>query len=103
MPDPRIWPIENVTDTFVFVGVASTLVLAVNQNRADTDFTNDGDAIIYLARGNAAVVGSGIRLNPNGGTYHIGTNNLFHGAIYGISTDEMQEGTNLAISEGNRP
>jgi len=103
MPDPRIWPVENVTDTFVFVGVLSTLVLAANGHRADTDFTNDGDAVIYLARGNAAVIGSGIRLNPNGGTYHIGTNNLFHGEIYGISADEQQEGTYLAISEGNRP
>ena len=103
MPDPRIWPIDNVNDTFAFVGIVSTLVLATNPNRADTDFTNDGDDIIYLARGNAAVIGSGIRLNPAGGSYHIGTNNLFHGEIYGISTDAEQEGTNLAISEGNRP
>lgn len=103
MPDPRIFPIERANDTFAFVGIASTLVLAANECRVDADLTNDGDAIIYLARGNAAVIGSGIRLNPNGGTYHMGTNNLFLGAIYGISTDEQQEGTNLAISEGNRP
>jgi len=103
MPDPRIWPIENVNDTFVAVGAVSTLVLVANANRGDSDLTNDGDGIIYLARGNAAVIGSGIRLNPNGGTYHIGTNNLFHGEVYGISTCDEQETINLAISEGNRP
>lgn len=99
MPDPRIWPIERVTDTHVEVLLASTLVLAANPNRADADFVNDGDNVIYLARGNAAVFGDGQRLNPNGGSYHIGTNNLFLGAIYGISDNE----TNLSISEGNRP
>ncbi len=103
MPDPRIWPIENVTDVFFPVTSASQVVLVANPNRADTDFTNDSDEIIYLARGNAAVIGSGIRLNPNGGSYHIGTNNLFLGDIYGISTCEEQETSNLAISEGNRP
>ena len=102
MPDPRIWPIKNVTDSFVAVGNTSTPVLAANANRADADFINDSDEIIYLARGNDAVVGSGIRLNPNGGSYHIGTNNLFHGIINAIST--VDQGTsNLAYSEGNRP
>ena len=103
MPDPRIFPIDSADDTVVLVGIASTLVLAANPFRGDADLTNDGDAIIYLARGNAAVVGSGIRLNANGGTYHIGTNNLFLGEVYGISTDAQQEGTNLAISEGDQP
>ena len=99
MPDPRIWPIPNATETFVEVVLGSTLVLAANVNRVDADFVNDGDNVIYLARGVAAVVGSGRRLNPNGGSYHIGTNNLFLGAIYGISDNE----TNLTISEGYKP
>jgi len=49
------------------------------------------------------VVGSGIRINPNGGSYHIGTNNLYHGAIYAISDGDIQDECNLAISEGNQP
>ena len=101
MPDPRIWPITNVTDFGIGVPNASTLVLAAHLHRQDADFTNDGEYVIYLARGNAAVVGSGIRLNPYGGSYHIGLYNLFLGAIYGISDNDMQEESNLAISEGH--
>ncbi len=96
MPDPTIWPIESVVDTTVEVQLASTIVLAANDARGDADFVNDGDDAIYLSRGNVAVLGQGIRLNPNGGSYHIGTNNLFKGIIYGISTNE----TDLTVSEG---
>ncbi len=103
MPDPRIYPINSANDTFFAVTNVSQICLAANQNRADTDFTNDSDYVIYLARGNAAVIGSGIRLNSNGGVYHIGTNNLFLGNIYAISTAGEQVEANLAISEGNRP
>lgn len=99
MPDPRIFPVPSVNDGFVEVGLASTLVLAANPFRVDCDLVNDGDNVIYLARGNAAALNSGIRLNPNGGSYHIGTNNLFLGAIYGISDNE----TNLVYSEGVKP
>jgi len=99
MPDPRIFPVPAADDTFVTVGLVSTVVRASNPRRVDCDLINDGDSVIYLARGNTAVVGSGIRLNPKGGSYHIGTNNLFLGAINGIAEDE----TNLTISEGYKP
>ena len=99
MPDPRIWPIERVIDTQATVGPGSAIVLAENPNRADADITNDGANVVYLGRGHAAVIGMGQRLNPNGGSYHIGTNNLFTGDIYGIASDE----TNLSVSEGSRP
>ena len=92
--------IDNKTeDVFVLVGLGSTLVLAANPNRVDAELVNDGDDTIYLARGDAAVVGSGIRLNPNGGSYSIGTVNLFEGEVYGISENE----TNLTVSEGVKP
>lgn len=103
MPDPRIWPIESSEETGIEVYGVSTQVLAANPNRADADFTNDGDEVIYLARGNEAVVGRGPRLNPNGGSYHIGTNNLFHGVINAISVNDEQDFTNLAVSEGDQP
>ncbi len=98
MTNPRLWPVGSADNRFVGVGLASTPVLAANPSRADADFVNDGATVIYLARGNAAVLGSGIRLNPRGGSYHIGTNNLFLGEIYGISTDEC----NLTVSEGSK-
>ena len=96
MTNPRLWPVGSAADSGVPVGLASTVVLAANPNRADADFVNDGNNVIYLARGNTAVLNAGIRLNPKGGSYHIGTNNLFLGAINGISANE----TNLTVSEG---
>ncbi len=97
MPDPRIWPIPNVIDTFATVGAVSTLLLAENQSRVEAIFVNDGDESVYLARGNAAVIGSGIRLNANGGSYYIGTENMFLGAIYGICENGQ---LNMTVSEG---
>lgn len=99
MPNPTIFPVESSIETTATVGPDSAIALAANEARADADITNDGDNVVYLARGNDAVIGAGIRLNPNGGTYHIGTNNLFLGDIYGIAEEE----TNLAVSEGSRP
>jgi len=101
MPDPRIWPIVSSEISGVQVGGISLLILAANTKRADADFTNDSTCVIYLARGQDAVVGQGIRLNPNGGSYHIGTNNLWEGDVYAIG--EAQEKCNIAIIEGNRP
>jgi len=97
MPDPRIFPIEFVTDTFATVGVVSTLVLAANRRRVDAEFVNDGDETVYLARGNVAVMGSGIRINARGGCYRIGTNNMFYGDIYAICAGGQ---LNLTVSEG---
>jgi len=100
MPDPRIFPIVRATDTFATVGVVSTLVLAENLRRVDAEIVNDGEESVYLARGNAAVIGSGMRINARGGSYRIGTNNMFYGDIYAIcATGQL----NLTISEGYLP
>ncbi len=103
MPDPRIWPVPSATDTFVLVAGVTTLVLAADPNRLDVELVNDGAEVIYLARGNDAVVGSGIRLNPKGGSYHIGTENLFLGVVNGISVNDEQDTTNLTVSDGHQP
>ena len=100
MPDPRIWPIPAVTDTFATVGVASTEILAANPKRVDADIVNDSAEVIYLARGNDAVIGSGIRINANGGAYHIGQFNLFLGAVNAIAAKAQM---NVTISEGAKP
>jgi len=100
MPDPRIFPITRVEDTFATVGVVSTLVLAERLRRVDCEIVNDGDETVYLARGNAAVMGSGIRVNARGGSYRIGTNNMWYGEIYAICENGQ---LNLTISEGYLP
>ena len=54
---------------FFTVGVASLQVAGVNLLRKKLVLANDSANIIYLVKGTAAaVVGSGIRLNANGGT-----------------------------------
>jgi len=100
MADPRIWPIPSVTDTFATVGAVTTLVLAANPNRVGAEFVNDSTQVMYLARGNDAVVGSGIRLNANGGSYSIGTDNLWEGAVNAICADGQ---ANMTVSEGYKP
>lgn len=99
MPDPRIWPIPRANDGAVAVGVVSSIALAANPRRVDADFVNDGDHVIYLARGNPAVLNAGIRLNPNGGAYHIGLFNLFLGDILCIAAGNV----NMTVSEGVKP
>ena len=102
MPDPRIFPVPNVNDTHASVGIISILILVERDGRVDCDITNDSSVWIYLARGNEAVVGDGIPLSPYGGSYHIGTSNLFQGDIYAIA-DGDQGKYNIAISEGYNP
>jgi len=103
MPYPIEWPIPSATDTFATIAGISTLALAANPRRLDAEFVNDSADTIYLARGNAAVIGSGIRLNPNGGSYSIGPGNLFLGDINAISDGGEQIESNMTISEGHKP
>ncbi len=98
MTNPRLWPVGSSVETSPSVGPGSVLVLAANASRADADIVNNGATVVYLARGSAAVLNNGPRLNPRGGSYHIGTNNLFLGDVYGISSDEC----NLSVSEGSK-
>ena len=97
MPEPLSWPVEAVADSGVTVGAASTLVIAANPRRADAVFVNDSNEVIYLARGNAAVMNAGIRLNAAGGSYEINRNNLFLGVINAICASGDK---NLTVSEG---
>lgn len=95
--DPLVWPVNSADDTAVAVGITTTVVLAANPGRADAVFVNDSNQPIYLARGNAAVLNAGIRLNANGGSYEINRNNLFRGAINAIAEGGAK---NLTVSEG---
>ena len=96
MPDPRIFPVPNITNGFVTVGAVSTLVMAANNRRLTATFVNCGDEVVYLAEGENAVMGSGTPLYPTG-VGSIGTHNMFYDAVYGIcATGDL----NLAITEG---
>ena len=98
MPDPRIFPIDRTNDTFSPVTDVSALVIAANEQRADLEIVNDSDVVVYLSRGNPAVANQGIRLNPNGGSYFMDTQNLYLGAFYAICNPSADGG--LTISEG---
>ena len=101
MPDPRIYPIPSHYTDHVTVLAVSTLVRAANVNRVTMDLVNDGDSVIYLSLENAAAIGDGMRINPNGGSYHLGTENLWLGAVYGITGDGQM--CNMTINEGYKP
>lgn len=59
--------------TFVSVGVVSAQVIAANILRKQLLLVNDSDSPIYLGfAGDPAVVGSGTRLNANGGSLQVG-------------------------------
>ena len=96
MPDPRIHPIVNVNNNYVTVLLVSTLILNTNTHRLDLEIVNDSDEVVYISRGEAAQVGYGIRLNANGGSYTMDTQNIYCGSFYGIA-----EGfANVTYSEG---
>ncbi len=92
MPEPgaRVQPIappyEVPTQTTVPVGTGSTLVLAANTAAVYRLLMNDSDTVVYMMLGAAAVVGHGIRLNANGGSYEMAglLGNMYTGAIYAI-------------------
>lgn len=56
-------------------------VLDDNPKRLGFVITNDGDEVVYLALGEGAEGGYGIRLNANGGSYESNTTNLFTGVV----------------------
>ncbi len=98
MPDPRIFPIDRTNNATAGVTDASVIVVVANEQRADIEIVNDLDVVVYLARGDTAVVGSGIRLNPNGGSYSMDTQNLYLGAFSAICN--IGEDGSITISEG---
>ena len=98
MPDPRLFPITVVNDYAVQVADVSALIIAANDHRRDLVIVNDLDVVVYISRSNPAVVGTGMRLNPNGGAYSMDMQNFYLGAFYAIC-NPGEDGA-LAVSEG---
>ena len=70
----------------VSVGVASTVILAANANRKGCLLVNTSTAFISLAFGAAAVLYSGITLNPGGGSFCMDEYSFNTGEIRGIAS-----------------
>lgn len=98
MADPLIWPWEEENAAAVTVGNISTAVLVATPNRAGLDLVNlsDPSEAISLGFGQAAVAGAGKVLTVYGSTYHMGTGNMYRGAIFAICASG---GMQLAVSE----
>ena len=98
MPDPRKYPITTDIPTAVAAGAVSNIILAANSRRLGADIVNvsDPSEMISLALGVPAVLGSGKSLTVRGSVYHMGTDNLYHGDIYGISASGVGA---LSVSE----
>mgnify|MGYP001592944121 CR=1 FL=1 len=93
---------SNATETHTQVTVGTTSVTALNQNPFSVyrRFVNDSVNVIYLSLdGAAATTNSGIRLNPNGGTYEMSRRygNLLWWLITAIATAATSE---LLVTEG---
>ena len=86
-------PLVAVTSTFATAGTSSTTVLAANTARVEAVIVNDSDTTIYLFLGGTAVIGSGIRLNAQGGSY---VETLYTGAITSICASASK---NLTVVE----
>ena len=98
--DPTKFPVRNSIESAAVAQNPSIVVLADNSERMEAELVNISNPteIIYLARGQAAVMGAGIALTATGSSYRIGTDNLFTGDIYGISLSGTAD---LAVVEGS--
>ena len=70
--------------------------MATNASRKFATFVNDSSGKIYLALGGTAVMGRGIPLLSEGGSFEITMMNLYTGVVSAIA--ELPN-SNLAITE----
>lgn len=90
-------PMIASAPTAASVGVASAQALAANPNRTGLVLVNTSANTISIAfDGNAAVLNSGITLNPNGGTFVMDDDTFTQKAVNAIAGGAT---SNLAIQE----
>jgi len=77
--------IKVITKDTASVTNASGVVLAANDRRLYAEIVNQSANNIWLAFGEAAVVGEGIYLAPNGFSFVINTDFLWRGNVTAIS------------------
>lgn len=82
--------------TAASVGVTSASAVAANASRTGLVLINTSNNTISLGLGAAAVLSSGITLNPNGGTWEMDNFSFYRGAINAIASGAS---SNMAIQE----
>ncbi|MFE4569950.1 hypothetical protein [Paenibacillus chitinolyticus] len=85
--------------TAITVGSSSTAVNTGNSTRRYLLLVNDSDEVIYLNFGGTAALNTGVRINPNGGSFEMTSvmGNVFQGAINAISASGNKV---LLVTEG---
>ena len=92
--------INSVASTEEPVTSSTSEVFAADADVLTRLFINDSDTVIYLRKGEDAVLNKGIRVNANGGNYEMSKEigNLYLGAIDAIHGGAGNK--NLLIEEG---
>lgn len=73
---------QNVT----LVAGTEQEILAHNRHRRFALICNDSADVVYICLADKpAVVNEGIRLNALGGSYEIGSTNMYRGAVHAVS------------------
>lgn len=86
------------TETTLTIGTSPVTALAANSARKGATLINASPSqTIYLSYSPTAQLGSGLMINPGGGTLNIDSSNLFKGAIAAIADGA---GATLLVSEG---
>lgn len=89
---PReLQPINQCTPYGWTVGTVSQVLMGAMEGRKQITLTNTGPGKIYINVGGDAVLGEGITLMPNGGSYEFNrTNYPFSLALHAIATEASQ-------------
>lgn len=78
--------VKAPTNTIGSCTSTSGTLVATSTSRQYVAIVNDSANTVYLSLGKAAVGSNGIRLNANGGTFEMGSEALFTGAINCIAS-----------------
>lgn len=77
--------LRNATNGTVSLTTASQQILAVNEFRKRAIIVNGSDVGVWLSFNATAVIGTGIYLAPNGGSFEIDPEEIYTAAIHGIA------------------
>jgi hypothetical protein len=61
-------------------------LVSTTSRRASLEITNDCTSVVYLTMNDDAPLNTGLRLNANGGSFTMDTNNIYTGAIRATSS-----------------
>jgi len=90
---------STATNTTTTISSTGSQILALNQNRQYAVIVNDGSNTVYLwlKATSTGITPAGIRLNANGGSFEIGGQNTYLGAVQGVT---LTGTSSLTVVEG---